>query len=710
MRQHLLISHLILASCLLLTNRSFAQESADATYPATYFASFAPNTVNDMLDRIPGISQALNSGGGGGPNSGASRGLGSSAQILIDGKRLAGKANEARAQLDRISASQVNYIEIIRGTSSDLDVQNSGQLVNIVLFESPSQSSITSELSGTFFEDGKVKPNGSLAFSGQKGRLDYLLSGTVRSGYQRLVSIENSVNGDFSPNEFIKLERFRDQTQYSLNANLAFALTERDRIAFNVLYNENDPPATLTRTIADFNSGTTLLSYEREDIPATSDNWEVGGDFEHRFSNGSRYKYLMIVNERNNETTRERYSASNENGPWNKNLFLNTDSRYRERIARTSYIWTPVQGQGIEIGIEGAQTIQDSALLLGVRTGAVGSPSHGGLTPVPQPNSHSTVEEVRYEPFVVHNWQISPRMTLESSLVAEFSEIEQTGDVNRARDFHFLKPKFDYRFNVSNVLQIKASLEQKVSQLSFADFSRSVNEKDDDQNTVAGNPNLEPEESVRFELGTDYRLPNDSGTFNSRVFYEEYKNKIGKIDISPSPTNLISTNGNVGKATAYGLITNGSLRLGFLNLPGALVTGGMTVQKGKFHHDPFAPKEHSFVPYDNGAYNLGLRQEFPSWRMNWGINYNNRFKAKRRGYDNDSSTTFPVPQRMTAWVEKTGWLGLTYRVEASNMFEEASCVERRRYQGYVRDGVLTELEKICSTTGLEAVFKLRGTF
>ena len=123
----------IASAALVLTMPAAAQESSDTgstiSYPAEYFAEYTPLTVNDMLDRVPGIDMILSTGG---PNADGDRGLGGSSNILIDGKRLAGKANEARSQLDRISAGQVRHIEIVRGTSSTLDVQNSGQLVNIV--------------------------------------------------------------------------------------------------------------------------------------------------------------------------------------------------------------------------------------------------------------------------------------------------------------------------------------------------------------------------------------------------------------------------------------------------------------------------------------------------------------------------------------------------------------------------------------------------
>ena len=37
--------------------------------------------------------------------------------------------------LQRIASSQVQEIQIIRGTSGDLDVRGSGQIINVVLFE-----------------------------------------------------------------------------------------------------------------------------------------------------------------------------------------------------------------------------------------------------------------------------------------------------------------------------------------------------------------------------------------------------------------------------------------------------------------------------------------------------------------------------------------------------------------------------------------------
>ncbi|MDO9478752.1 MAG: TonB-dependent receptor plug domain-containing protein [Pseudohongiella sp.] len=698
-------------SIALTTAQAQAPESdSTVTYGADFFSEFGALTVNDMLDRVPGIEMILQAGGASSVSSDGNRGLGASAQILIDGKRMAGKANEARAQLARIPARQVARIEIIRGSSSDLDVQNSGQIVNIVLLEALASSSLATEINATHYHDGTLRPGGSMALSGQNGRLNYVVSGQAASAYEHLESFETSVLGNFSPNDTIAIERYRDQMNYSFNSNLTFAITENDRLAFNALYGEQDPPVTLYRNIVDYVPATPITYYEREDIPASAANWEIGGDYERRFGNGSRLKFLYIANQRTNNTTRERYRSTTPADIGNKLLFLDTSSRYQEKIARSSYTFNLSASQGVEIGFERAQTTQYSGLRQGVRTAAPGDPAYGGLTPLVLPNAFSVVEEIRYEPFAVHNWQINPRMTLESSLVAEYSEIEQTGDVSRTRDFNFIKPKLDFRFDINSTLQLKASLEQFISQLTFADFSRSVNERDDDQDTVAGNPDLNPEESIRAEISLDYRLPADAGTLNTRFFYYDFDNKIGKIDISPSINNLQSTNGNVGPAAAYGLISNASLRLGFIGLPRGLLTAALTVQESKLHHDPFVGFTHRFPPYDRSSLRVGYRHDLPEYNLSYGVTYNARAHDGRFVYEIDNRFTWIIPTNLSAFVEMVGFGGLTYRLEGSNLADFEACSQRRRFDGYLRDGVIKEIERNCSVTGSQFAFKVRGTF
>ena len=685
--------------------------NSTVTYPASFFAQYAPVSVNDMLDRIPGITLALEGATADLDRrfDGGDRGLGGSSQILIDGKRLAGKANEARTQLSRLSAEEVDYIEIVRGTSSELDVQNSGQLINIVLLQAASRNSYAAEIGVRHFDDGTVEPEGTFSVTGQSGNFNYLLSADVAPGYRIENSLELSLHPDLQLNEIINLEREVNQTSYSLNSNLSWDIGANDRVALNLLYSENDPPTELLREITNHNSAGPTTSYEQERIPAVADNWEIGGDYERNFNNGAKYKLLFIANDKSGETTRERFDFLNIGDIENKNLFLKNSGRYQEKIVRTSYTWNVAADQGLELGVEGAQTTQDSALALGLQLGGASSAAHGGLTPVNLPNAISTVEELRYEGFAVHNWRISPRMSLQSSLVAEYSEIEQRGDINNKRDFDFLKPKVDFRYGISNGFQFRFSLEKFVSQLSFGDFSRNTNEQDEDQDTIAGNPELEQRQSLRYTANLDYRLPNDGGVLNSRLFYYDFEGVIGRIDISNSPNELESTNGNMGDGSVLGLNLDASIRLGMIGMPQALLTAGLLVQDSKIN-DPLIAMQRKVVPYDRGNVRLGFRHDVSRWNLNYGFNYNDGIDGNRPFWDIDNVLYLGSRSNLMVFVEKSGWRGLTFRFEAINILDHVQKQERRRFNGYLRDEMLSEIERFYVTDGVRYTFKVRGTF
>ncbi len=699
----------------------FAQDSAalDSTviYPADYFAQFNPVNVNDMIDRVPGISVALNagtpSGGGATNNANANnRGLGAGAQILIDGKRLAGKDNEARTQLSRIAAAQVRHIEIIRGTSGDLDVRSAGQIVNIVLLETLATSTVSLEAGAIAYRDDHIEPQGSVVYSGQRGGLNYLFSAESRANYESLHSWESSYNADFSPNDRIFVDQVREQNNLSLNSNLTYDLSLNDRLAFNALYSETDPPTSLEREIINLNRLPAVTRWERETLPSVRDSWEAGGDYEHLFHNGSRYRALVIFNEENQDTVRERFAGTTADSTTRKNLFLATQTRNVERILRTSYNFQLAATQGVEIGVERALTRLDSALRMGMAVpGGINSAAHGDLVPVAVPNASSTVQEIRYEAFGVHNWQINPRMALESTLLVEVSEIEQWGDVRNRRSFTFPRPKVDYRFDMNASTQLRLTVERFISQLAFADFAAaSANNRDEQQAIVAGNPELEQEKSWRYTANLEYRLAQDRGVLNANLFFYDVEDAIGKIDISPSPTQILSANGNTGNGEIYGVNLDASIRYRFFGLPPALVTAGLLVQDSTII-DPMGGFERRIVPFDRGNVRLGLRQDLPALGLSLGMNYREGIEGNRRIVDIDKIDVVGFPRTLNLFVEKRAFGGYAFRLDANNVTDGERCRTRERFGGsLVLAAPVVEYENNCNITGPQYVFTVRKTF
>lgn len=700
----------VFSAALLCAAPLHAQEGGDSdstvVYPSTYFEQWAPVTAQDMINRIPGVGSAT---GGNFGSSAGGRGLGGGGgnQILIDGKRVAGKSNEANSQLQRIPANKVSHIELIRGTSAALDVRGD-QIVNIVLTEALSSRSISYEVNTDRYSDGHIQPGGKIALNGRQGNLNYLLSAEAEPRHDYRPSWETSVLGDFSPNDEIIETRTRDQYTNTFAANLAYAITPSSSARLNMLYSDYDNTTKVDRQITDLTVNPASVRVEREKIPGKNNNWEVGGDYELRRDNDHRFKVLFITNEQNQNSIRERFVLQPD-GSETKNLFLDSDSVYRERILRSSYSMGVVQGQDIEFGVERAQTTLDSALRLGAPGPGAGLSEYGGLTPVPVRNANSKVEEIRYEPFVVHNWQMSPRMTLESSLIYEMSEIRQTGDVSNTRDFDFWKPKLDWRFDVRPGLQARASATKIVRQLSFSDFVASSDNRDNDAATAAGNSELRQEQVWNFDVGGEYRLPNDMGVIDGTLFYMRHFDVIERMDVSVDPNRPESANGNIGDGDMSGLRLNASIRMGMINMPNLMIISRFEVKQSEIT-DPFLGIDRRFENYDRGRFQLGFRHDIPQYRVTYGMNWNNRLDGNIKRYDIDNIERTQGEPNVTAYLEFITSNNIRVRFDARNATNNEQCRERTRYDGRISSGLVREIESFCSEMARVVSVKINGTF
>ena len=724
----------------LISKTVFAQENVgdDSTvrYPADYFAEWSPVTAQDMLDRIPGMDSSGGFGppggggggfsggfGGGGPppgffgrggGGGGGRGFGGGnrgSEILINGKRTAGKNNSTGGQLSRITSDQVNYIEIIRGTSGELDVRGSSQVVNIVLYDTFTDASLQYQAQALQTDNNEISPSGSLSYSGQVGGLNYLVSASHSDSYTKSISKENSILGDLSPNDKIYEERTSEGKNTAISANLDYELNINSSARLNALFSDGDRPGDVIRRTTDLTTQPNIASYQRESAPSENDNWEIGGDYEYNTDSGSRYKILFISNEFTNSTTRERFELVG-GGKEEKNLFLDSGSTTRERIVRGSYTFDIFSGaQDLEIGAERAQTILDSKLALGV-INPLGTPSEaaGGLVPVSLDNANSEVEEIRYEPFLIHNWVINSRMSLESSLLYEDSEITQRGDVSKKRDFSFLKPKVDFRYDLTPTWQIRGTIEKIVQQLTFNDFVAATDLQDEDTNVQAGNANLQQEWYWNYEISSEFRLPNDVGVLSGRLFYEDWHDRIERLDVTSDEKNLLSANGNIGDGELYGLELNSSIRMRMIDMPNLLLTASLSAEDSKII-DPFLGIERRMLGSFRGRNTLGFRHDITRWNLNYGVNWSNLWDGNRIRYDIDDIELSAGDPFWSAFIEWVSPNNMTFRLDALRIINNGQfCRERQRFAGRISSGIIEEIEDQCTASGPTVSLRVSGTF
>lgn len=686
---------------MLADNEVTETDESTVVYPNSFFAAFNPVSATDMLDRIPGVS--LDGGSGG-------RGLGTGGDLLIDGQRIAGKDNSPRAQLDRIPAGEVERIEIIRGTSGQLDVRGADQVINVVLTESAARASTTTEVIGRRNQDGQYELGASVSHSRKIGNFQGLLTLESRPNYENRISHETRYSELDEPIGTLRESNIRDQQPLEASANLGYQ-SGAHRMQLNMLYEDSSYNRPIRRDFVDFTEAGEFLRPEQEQIDYVQDVRELGGEYEYNFSGGQRFQFLFIANDTTENNVRERFDVElpESDEGLNKTLFIDSNERTREQIAQGNYSFPVTSAQSLRLGLERAHTRLESSLFIGnVEGSEPPSDRFGGLPPRPDlSNPGTTVEEMRYEGFVFHNWTLNTQMRLESSLFYESSEISQSGAFDNSRQFNFLRPGLDFRYDITNSLQFRAGAVRNISQLSFANFSATANNDDRDRAAEAGNPELEPEKVIELEAGLEYRLPNDSGVLETRIFYHDIEDYIGRINATQDTSLPLAATGNIGDAERWGMNSNISTRLGYLGLPDAIFTAELELSDSRVI-DPFLGTERRIN--SRGQMNLGFRHDITELRLSYGFDYQYPFNGGEYETDITTVTRNYAANSLNLFISKVMFDGITFRLESDNTLDDHRCRDRERFAPSTIIGQLEEVERSCSSRGRRLILRIQSTF
>ena len=127
----------------------------------------------------------------------------------------------------------------------------------------------------------------------------------------------------------------------------------------------------------------------------------------------------------------------------------------------------------------------------------------------------------------------------------------------------------------------------------------------------------------------EHRLPNDAGALQMEFFYRDIKDFIELVDfteffdmngqpIDRADIIPISVSGNIPKAKAYGIKTTGSLRLGFLYLPEALLSVDYKWEKNDVK-DQFSGVQRPFKWTSEHEVTFNFRHDVTKWNMSYGF-------------------------------------------------------------------------------------------
>ena len=663
---------LLVVAVFLTPVSTYAQIETGGTivYGRDFIEQF-PNvvTVRDLIARIPGAEQIVGEGGR------QARGFSSNNdQVLINGKRLSGKSNDSSSALGRINVSQVERIEIIRGSSPDIKVSSQESILNVVLREDAGRGSGSWEVEARTIHTGRTKIGGQVSWGGKLGNLEYFASFESSPRHRAPNQIERTFDDAGNLLELL-VENERNSPQgHEFAGNFAYTFGDGSVLHLNGTYEDDGATKTLKGEAFVPDMGG-MLALDRRSLRiefVDTPEWEVGSDFETALGDDWSLRLLGLFSRKTNaEDKRKAFDLDDGSDGFDK-ISTSLESE-GEAIGRASVAWDSGGRHNVEIGSEISINKLSIDLTLFERENS------GELTEISIPTSDSRIKEVRNESFLIHTWKISDRLSLESLLFTEFSRLTQTSvaivddmlvDVHIDRNFFFVRPSADLRYNLTPSDQIQISVRRKINQLDFSDFASSVNSDDD---IVAGNIDLRPEKAWQFEGSFEHRFPEGDGRVKLLVSHSRIEDAIEEIEIAPG----VDGKGNAGNATATKLEIDGSWRARKLGIRGLKFEARLTWYDTSVV-DPFDGQSRKRSDQQHLRIRGGFRHDVTKWGLSYGANF--RHDSREFSFDIDDISIRKPRDRLNAFIEKHVFRSISLKVSVENILNFNFGRERIRFR------------------------------
>jgi hypothetical protein len=652
-------------------------------YTPADFARFAPKTAYDMLVQVPSFTIHTTDN--------SQRGLGQAQEnVLINGERIANKSGGAVDQLQRVSAANVERIEIVDAASLGI-AGLTGQVANVIL-KAATKSSGQFEWNPAF-RAHYAKPEwfgGSISYSGKTGPVDYTLS--LKNEYGR---------GAFGGPIWI----------YDANG----VLTETRK---EIYHSESEHPTLQLKLGYDgpgSSVGNLTLGYtpywepahrrdhrvlttgeERSRTNVTKLNGYIGdisGDYEFALGPG-RLKLIGLHHWEHEPLVTTQILTFDTTGADPDGQRFSRDTHIGETVARGEYRWKSGKNDW-QVSFERAfNSLDQKGALFDL------APS-GEFVEVPFPEGTGKVTELRYEGIATLTRPLAFNLDLQVAAGAEISHLDRTDDDQKARKFFRPKGSVTLGWRPAKDWDVSLKLRRRVGQISFYDFLAQPKLSEDREN--AGNPNLVPPQSWESELEVGHDL-GPWGKTRLRGWYYLVEDIIDVIPIDDDEQGV----GNLPHAKRYGFESVSTLNFDPLGWKGAKLD--LTIgREWTSVKDPLTFDKRPISGVQDSWFSAQVRHDIPGTDLAWSA-YAQYQHYEKNFFLTEVYRSLDLPWIVGGYVELKNVRGLKIRLNVDNVLNGRHLFYRHVYEGFRDRTPLAFYQRANQLIGPLISVSVKGTF
>lgn len=529
------------------------------SYDLEYFQKFEPNTVGDMLKRVPGIgfvgSDVMEYDGA------QMRGLGGGyTQVLINGKKVPGAGDDRSFWVDRIPAEMVERVEILRSNSANRSGDAVAGAINIILRDSYSFDGSYIRAGVNRWYDGEVNPTFGAVTSGDFAGGRILAGVNVQDRYRA----KEKRSDRFTDPSMEELVSFEDQTEvkdgrdYSANISYVLEVGDTGRFTLDGFFVKTDRDVKEVSFEEELDDDETIDSRVPGLNPINQKNWGLSAGY--RFDMGGGTTEFSLDHARfldNSASTEEAHSyvsdASEFDGVWSidgaewdgsEAEAEAVDARDDETGFRLSHKRMLGDSANIELGLDYRHKKRDITY-----TNLAWEAEDEGDPVEYEPDSvlSSVIKEKRLDPYLQFNgkagalrWEAGLRHEMTDSDIRYVEDGRLEG--LSSKDYNEFLPSLHFRWDLTEADRISLSLARSIKRPNFNELIPAVLDGEFGDNDYAGNPQLKPEIANGLDLGYERRLGNQ-GVFGINVFYRKIRNLIELTNTGVASQNALASIG-----------------------------------------------------------------------------------------------------------------------------------------------------------------------